>query len=54
MLQWVPESWIVLIIGFVFIGILLDVVVASREAITGLINRIRKKESGSKQGVRGQ
>lgn len=41
--QWVDESWIALIIGFIFIGILLDVVVASREAITGFINRLRKK-----------
>jgi len=54
MLQWVQESWIAVIIGFVFIGILLDVVIASREAITGLINRIRKKQAGKEQRMKGR
>jgi len=52
--QWVDESWIALIIGFVFIGILLDVVVASREAITGFINRMRKKPNSRNQEKNGR
>ncbi|MGH9787567.1 MAG: hypothetical protein ACRD4U_02540 [Candidatus Acidiferrales bacterium] len=54
MLQWVPESWIALIIGFVFIGIMLDAVVASREAIAGFIKRMRKKQTGNEQGMKGR
>jgi len=51
--QWVDESWIALILGFVFIGILLDLVGASREAIAGFISRIRKKQSGSREERKG-
>ncbi|MCI0404344.1 MAG: hypothetical protein L0212_12640 [Acidobacteria bacterium] len=46
MLQWVQESWIAVIIGFLFIGILLDAVIASREAIADFIKRLRNKPGG--------
>jgi hypothetical protein len=52
MFQWVQESWIAVIIGFIFIGILLDAVIASREALAGLIKRFRKKPSGNREGAK--
>jgi hypothetical protein len=53
MLQWVQESWIAVIIGFLFIGILLDAVVASREAIAGFIKRLRNRQ-GSGRDTKGR
>ncbi len=54
MLQWVQESWIAVIIGFLFIGILLDAVVASREAIAGFLKRLRHKPGGGKDAAKGR
>jgi hypothetical protein len=52
MLQWVEESWIVIIVGFLFIGILLDMVVASREAIQGFLRRRREKQDRDARGLK--
>ncbi len=54
MLQWVQESWIAVIIGFLFIGILLDAVIASREAITGLLKRFRSRQGSNKDAAKGR
>lgn len=52
MSEWLAERWVVLVIGFLFIGILLDAVVASREALTGFINSIRRKRAARKAGAK--
>jgi hypothetical protein len=45
---WLEHTWVGLVIGFIFIGILLDAVLASREAISGLVKSIRKKRAAKK------